>query len=76
MICENVNSRGISLRSVVGKLFRKMLIKRVRDRTECVIGRSNVSLGRVEDAWTMFAVRQISEKYLANGKDVFWRLWI
>ena len=30
-----------------------------------------MGLGRVEDAWT-FAVRQVCEKYLANGKDVFW----
>ena len=34
---------------------------------------SNVCLGRVEDAWTKcFAIRQVYEKYLANGKDVFW----
>ena len=33
-----------------------------------------MGLGRVEDAWTdqVFAVRQVCEKYLANGKDVFW----
>ena len=30
-----------------------------------------MGLGRVEDA-CVFAVRQLCEKYLANGKDVFW----
>ena len=42
----------ISLLSVVGKLFGRVLIKRVRAGAECAIGRSNVGLGRVEDAWT------------------------
>ena len=32
------NSRGISLLSVVGKLFGRLLIKRVRAGTECEIG--------------------------------------
>ena len=44
--CECSNSRGISLLSVVGKLYGRVLIKRVR------AGRSNVGLCRVEDAWT------------------------
>ena len=50
--CECSNSRGISLLSVVGKIYGRVLIKRVRARTECAKGRSNVGLGRVEDAWT------------------------
>ena len=37
-VCECSNSRGISLLSVVGKLFGRVLIKRVRARTECAIG--------------------------------------
>ena len=36
--CECRNSRGISLLSVVGKLFGRVLIKRVRAGTECAIG--------------------------------------
>ena len=36
--CECSNSRGISLLSVVGKLFGRVLVKRVRVGTECVIG--------------------------------------
>ena len=51
--CECRNSRGVSLLSEVGKLFGRVLIKRVRAGTECAIrSRSNVGLGRVEDAWT------------------------
>ena len=42
--CECSNSRGISMLSVVGKLFGRVLIKRVRAGTEL--------LGRVEDVWT------------------------
>ena len=33
-------------------------------------GGSNVGLGRVEDE--AFAVRKVCEKYLANGKNLFW----
>ena len=32
-----------------------------------------MGLRRVEDAWTkVYAVRQVCEKYLANGIDVLW----
>ena len=36
--CECGNSRGISLLSVVVKLYGRVLIKRVRTGTECAIG--------------------------------------
>ena len=36
--CECSNSRGISLLSVVGNLYGRVLIKRVRAGTECAIG--------------------------------------
>ena len=36
--CECSNSRGISLLSVVRKLYGRVLIKRVWARTECEIG--------------------------------------
>ena len=42
--CECSNWRGISLFIVVGKLFGRVLIKRVRAGTECAIGE--------EYAWT------------------------
>ena len=66
-------SRGISLLSVVGKLFGRVLIKRVRTGTECAIGEEQCGFrqgrGRMDQ---VFAVRQVCEKYLVNGKDVFW----
>ena len=71
--CECSNSRGISLLSVVGKLFGRVLIKRVIAGTECAIG--DEQCGFRQDRGCMeevFAVRQVCEKYLANGKDVFW----
>ena len=49
---ECSNSRGISLLSVIGKLYGRVLIKRVKAETECAIWRSNVGLGKVEDEWT------------------------
>ena len=36
--CECSNSRDISLLSVVGKLYGRVLIKRVKAGTECTIG--------------------------------------
>ena len=36
--CECSNSRGISLLSVVGKQYGRVLIKRVSAGTECAIG--------------------------------------
>ena len=50
--CECRNSRGISLFSVVGKLYGRVLIKRVIAGTECAIGEEQCGLFRVEDAWT------------------------
>ena len=70
--CACSNSRRISLLSVVGKLFGKVLIKRVRTRTECAIGEQQCGFWQGRGprgcmdkvfAWT---------KCLANGKDVFW----
>ena len=60
--CKCGNSRGISLLSVVGKLCCRVLIKRVRAGTECVVGEEQCEF------------RQVSEKYLANWKDVLRRL--
>ena len=58
--------------SVVGKLFGRVLIKRVRAGTEGAIGEEQCGFrqgrGCIDQ---VFAVRQVCEKYLANGKDVF-----
>ena len=70
--CECSNSRGICLLSVVGKLFGRVLINRVRARTECAIGEEQCLFRQSRGCMDqVFAVRQVCEKYLANGKDVF-----
>ena len=48
--CVCSNSRGISSLSVVGKLYGRVQI-RVGPKLNVQLGRSNVGLGRVEDAW-------------------------
>ena len=50
--CKWSNSIGISLLSVEWKLYRRVLIKKVRAGTECTIGEEQCGVGRVEDAWT------------------------
>ena len=71
--CECSNSRGISLLSVVGKLFGRVLIKRVKAGTESSIGKEQCGFRQGEGCMDqVFAIRQVCEKYLANGKDVFW----
>ena len=50
-----------------------MLIKRVRAETECTIGKEQCGFRQGRGYMDqVFAVRQVCEKYLANGKDVFW----
>ena len=69
---ECSNSRGISLLSVVGKVYGRILINRIRDRTEGVISevQSGFRRGRGCTDQT-FVVRQICEKYVRKGKDVY-----
>ena len=50
--CDCSNSRGISLSSVLGKLYGRVLIKKVRAGTKCAIGEEHVGLGRIEDVMT------------------------
>ena len=65
--------RHSSLLSVVGRLYFRVLIKRVRAGTECAIGEEECgfrqSIGCMDQ---VFDVRQVCEKYLANGTDVLW----
>ena len=71
--CECGNSSGISLLSVVGKLFGRVLIKNVRAGTECAIGEEQYGFRQGRGYMDqVFVVRQVCEKYLANGKDVLW----
>ena len=64
------NVRGISLLSAVAKLYGRVLIKRVRAGTECAIGEEQCGFrqgrGHMDQ---VFDIRQMCEKYLANGKD-------
>ena len=58
--------------SVVGKLFGRVLIQRVRARTECATGEKQCGFRQGRGCMDqVFAVRQECKKYLANGKDVF-----
>ena len=74
--CECSNSRSILfVECSIGKLYGRVLIKRVRAGNECAIWEEQYGfrLGRGSIA-QVFAVRQVSEKYLASGKYVFWAL--
>ena len=71
--CKYSNSRGINFLSVVGKLFGRVLIKRVRAGTECATREEQRGFRQGRGCMDqVFAVRRVCEKYLANGKDVFW----
>ena len=51
----------------------RVLIKKVRAGTECAIGEEQCRFRQGRGCMDqVFAVRQVCEKYLANGKDVFW----
>ena len=69
---ECSNFRGISLLSVVGKVYGRILINRIRDKTENVIAEVQSGFRRGRGCIDqIFIVRQICEKYLAKGKDVY-----
>ena len=71
--CECSNSRGISLFSVVSKLYSRVLIKRVRAGTECAIENDKRLFRQGRGCMDqVFAIKQVCKKYLANEKDVFW----
>ena len=69
---ECCNYRGISLLSVVGKVYGRVLINRIRDKTERAILEVQGGFRRGRGCTDqVFIVRQICEKYLAKGKDVY-----
>ena len=71
--CECCNSRTISFLSVVGRLFGRVLIKRRRAGTEFAIREEQCGFRQGRGCTDqVFAVRQVCERYLANGKDVLW----
>ena len=67
--------RGISMLSVVGKTYGKILIKKVRLLTENLIGEEQCGFrkgrGCVDQ---VFVIRQVCEKFLSAGKVVFF--WV
>ena len=67
--CECSNLRGINLLSVVGKLYDRGLIKRVRAGTECAVGEEQCGFRHCRGCKIqVFAIRQVCENYLPNGK--------
>ena len=65
----NSNFRDIS---VVGKVYGRVLINRIRDKTENVIAEVQGGFRRGRGCTDqIFIVRQICEKYLGKGKDVY-----
>ena len=66
------NFRGISLLSVVGKVYGRVLMNRIKDRTENVISEVQSGFRRGRGCIDqVFAVRQICEKYGRKGKSVY-----
>ena len=60
--CECSNSRGISLLSVVGKLFGRVRIERVMAGTECTIGEEQCGFKQGRGCMDqVFAVSQVCE---------------
>ena len=59
--CECSNTRGIRLLSVVGKLFGRVLIERVRDGTECTIGEEQCGFRQGRGCMDqVFAIKHVS----------------
>ena len=70
---ECSNFRGISLLSVVEKVYGRILMNRIRDKTENVIVEEVQSGFRRSRGCTdrICIVRQTCEKYLEKDKDVY-----
>jgi len=69
---ECSNSGGISLLCYVGKLYGRVLIKRIVDYTDSAIGEEQCGFRSCRGCTDhIFVVRQVCDKYLAKGKDVF-----
>ena len=73
--CEYIVTRDVFVCSayVIGKLYGSVLIKRGRAETECAIREDQCGFRQSRGCmYQVIAVRQVCEKYLANGIDVFW----
>ena len=71
-VYECGNSRGISLLSVVGKVYGRVLINKIRNKTESVIAEVQGGFRRGRGCTDQtFIFRQICEKYIAKDKDIY-----
>ena len=63
----------MSLLSAVGKLYGRVLIGRIMNETDGVVGEEQSGFrsgkGSVDQ---LFVVKQLCEKFLGKGKDLFW----
>ena len=67
------NYRGISLLSATGKLYGRVLIERVRRGTDCIVGEEQCGFRAGRSCVDqLFVVKELCEKYIQKGKDVFW----
>ena len=55
---------------MVGKVYGRVFINRIRDKTENMIAEVQSGYRRGRCADQIFIVRQICKKYLGKGKDV------
>jgi hypothetical protein len=68
---ERSNYRGESL-CVVGKLYGRVLLNKISDVTESVIGEEQCSFRRGRGCVDqVFAVRQLCEKVIEKNKEVY-----
>ena len=61
---------------VVGELYERVMIKRVRAVTECAIWEGQCGFMLCRGCMDQVAVKQVCEKYLANVIKFFGLLWI
>ena len=65
--------RGISLLSIVGKLYGRVLINRISSETECAIGEEQCGFRRGRGCVNqVFAERQVCEKAIERITEVIW----
>ena len=66
------NYRGISLLSIPGKVYGRILIERVRVMTEGMLGEEQCGFRRGRGCVDqVFTLKQLSEKYVGKGKDLY-----
>ena len=75
--CECSNLRGISLLSIVGRLYGRVLTKRVRAGTNCAIGEEPCGFRQGRGCIDQFLLQGKCVKSICRkGKMYFGRLWM